>query len=225
VWGGRVTYRPTVAGAGQGLSQQHKARGPCTSLISSACAGHASQALPGCQASQPPQPPCPSFRLLLQRATRGCCSARLPTWSAWWRTSTTGNAVHAGCSNMLSHGGRYWWWSGPADWAEAPRYGWQHCVSPYHGAPCPATRSVVPAGRICLQVPQQRPAGPRGGSDPLLVLLWYCKWYHVGTALLCRYHSDDPLDLGEALWLSHWGLPDEPWAQLVTQVSEHYYHG
>ncbi|PSC74574.1 hypothetical protein C2E20_2186 [Micractinium conductrix] len=34
-----------------------------------------------------------------------------------------------------------------------------------------------------------------------------------------RYDSNDPLDLGEALWLSHWALPDEPWAQLVSQRS------
>ncbi|KAL4457319.1 hypothetical protein ABPG75_012184 [Micractinium tetrahymenae] len=34
-----------------------------------------------------------------------------------------------------------------------------------------------------------------------------------------RYDSDDPLDLGEALWLSHWGLPGQPWAQLVTERS------
>ncbi|KAL4419587.1 hypothetical protein ABPG77_004836 [Micractinium sp. CCAP 211/92] len=34
-----------------------------------------------------------------------------------------------------------------------------------------------------------------------------------------RYDSDDPLDLGEALWLSHWALPDQPWAQAVTQRS------
>lgn len=34
-----------------------------------------------------------------------------------------------------------------------------------------------------------------------------------------RYHSDDPLDLGEALWLSHWALPEgEPWAQLVSKA-------
>lgn len=36
--------------------------------------------------------------------------------------------------------------------------------------------------------------------------------------LYCRYRSSDPLDLGEALWLAHWGLPGQPWAQLVTQV-------
>lgn len=35
-----------------------------------------------------------------------------------------------------------------------------------------------------------------------------------------RYRSDDPLDLGEALWLSHWALPEgEPWAQLVSKRS------
>ncbi|EFN55625.1 hypothetical protein CHLNCDRAFT_133789 [Chlorella variabilis] len=33
------------------------------------------------------------------------------------------------------------------------------------------------------------------------------------------YRSSDPLDLGEALWLAHWGLPGQPWAQLVTQRS------
>ncbi|GAB4823531.1 hypothetical protein N2152v2_010577 [Parachlorella kessleri] len=32
-----------------------------------------------------------------------------------------------------------------------------------------------------------------------------------------RYYSDDPLDLGEALWLSHWGLAQgEAWARLLT---------
>ena len=32
------------------------------------------------------------------------------------------------------------------------------------------------------------------------------------------YRSSDPLDLGEALWISHWS-PDEPWAQRMAQVS------
>ncbi|PRW57938.1 hypothetical protein C2E21_3733 [Chlorella sorokiniana] len=35
-----------------------------------------------------------------------------------------------------------------------------------------------------------------------------------------RYRSNDPLDLGEALWLSHWALPEgEAWAQLVAERS------
>lgn len=39
-------------------------------------------------------------------------------------------------------------------------------------------------------------------------------------SLLCRsYSSNDPLDLGEACWLAHWALPEEPWAQLVSEVS------
>jgi hypothetical protein len=41
------------------------------------------------------------------------------------------------------------------------------------------------------------------------------------------YHSDDPLDLGEALWLSHWQLASStssssssaPWAAHVAEVS------
>lgn len=33
------------------------------------------------------------------------------------------------------------------------------------------------------------------------------------------YRSSDPLDLGEALWLSHWALPEgAAWAQLVSEV-------
>jgi len=36
------------------------------------------------------------------------------------------------------------------------------------------------------------------------------KWQH--------YQSDDPLDLGEALWLTHW-YADEPWAEHVACVS------
>lgn len=34
---------------------------------------------------------------------------------------------------------------------------------------------------------------------------------------LCRYDSEDPLDLGEALWLSHWALAGgEEWARVVA---------
>jgi hypothetical protein len=32
------------------------------------------------------------------------------------------------------------------------------------------------------------------------------------------YSSDDPLDLGEALWITHW-YPDEEWSQLISQRS------
>jgi hypothetical protein len=42
-----------------------------------------------------------------------------------------------------------------------------------------------------------------------------------GTApTYCRYSSEDPLDLGEALWLAHWQLPGAPWAGLVSEVGE-----
>ena len=33
-----------------------------------------------------------------------------------------------------------------------------------------------------------------------------------------RYRSSDPLDLGEALWITHW-YPDESWAQAITSKS------
>jgi len=33
-----------------------------------------------------------------------------------------------------------------------------------------------------------------------------------------RYDSDDPLDLGEALWLTHW-FPDEDWSAHIAKVS------
>lgn len=33
-----------------------------------------------------------------------------------------------------------------------------------------------------------------------------------------RYRSWDPLDLGEALWITHW-YPDEPWSQVITRKS------
>lgn len=36
--------------------------------------------------------------------------------------------------------------------------------------------------------------------------------------LYCSYSSEDPLDLGEALWLAHWQLPGAPWARLVSEV-------
>lgn len=32
------------------------------------------------------------------------------------------------------------------------------------------------------------------------------------------YQSDDPLDLGEALWITHW-YPEEPWAKHISEVS------
>ena len=46
----------------------------------------------------------------------------------------------------------------------------------------------------------------------------------------CRYDSTDPLDLGEALWLAHWGLGGDapgqhqqqahaPWARVVSRTS------
>lgn len=55
-------------------------------------------------------------------------------------------------------------------------------------------------------------------------------WFLPGTCLTCRYDSHDPLDLGEALWLVHWGLgPDAPahpgqqqpapWAWIVSRTS------
>ena len=34
-----------------------------------------------------------------------------------------------------------------------------------------------------------------------------------------RYSSTDPLDLGEALWLSHWALDQQPWAKEVAERS------
>lgn len=34
-----------------------------------------------------------------------------------------------------------------------------------------------------------------------------------------HYTSSDPLDLGEALWLTHWALPGAPWAQAVASHS------
>ena len=37
-------------------------------------------------------------------------------------------------------------------------------------------------------------------------------------AKYARYHSSDPLDLGEALWITHW-YPDETWAKVVTTKS------
>lgn len=46
--------------------------------------------------------------------------------------------------------------------------------------------------------------------------------------MYCRYDSTDPLDLGEALWLAHWGLgggsPGQqpapaPWARVVSRTS------
>jgi hypothetical protein len=43
-----------------------------------------------------------------------------------------------------------------------------------------------------------------------------------------RYSSNDPLDLGEALWISHW-FPEEEWSQVITQRSakslEYLYRG
>ena len=41
-------------------------------------------------------------------------------------------------------------------------------------------------------------------------MLWQSKWR--------MYHSSDPLDLAEALWIAHWA-PTEQWAQAVTQRS------
>jgi hypothetical protein len=34
-----------------------------------------------------------------------------------------------------------------------------------------------------------------------------------------RYRSSDPLDLGEALWITHW-YPNEEWAKTITSKSE-----
>jgi hypothetical protein len=33
-----------------------------------------------------------------------------------------------------------------------------------------------------------------------------------------RYSSDDPLDLGEALWITHW-FPEEDWSKTITERS------
>ena len=33
-----------------------------------------------------------------------------------------------------------------------------------------------------------------------------------------QYFSEDPLDLGEALWIAHW-YPNEEWASAVTNTS------
>ncbi len=45
---------------------------------------------------------------------------------------------------------------------------------------------------------------------PLCRMSRQSKWH--------TYHSSDPLDLGEALWIAHWA-PTEHWAQAVTQCS------
>lgn len=59
-----------------------------------------------------------------------------------------------------------------------------------------------------------------------------CGFRPNGCCCCCSYHSDDPLDLGEALWLSHWQLgtaqsaaeapghpTGSPWANHVSGVS------
>ena len=65
-----------------------------------------------------------------------------------------------------------------------------------------------------------------GGADSMPHLLvvrsadCLCRSAHTSVALHSyRYRSSDPLDLGEALWLSHWALPEgEAWAELVSEV-------
>ena len=36
-----------------------------------------------------------------------------------------------------------------------------------------------------------------------------------------NYSTTDPLDIGEALWLTHW-YPEEAWSRHITEVS-HYF--
>lgn len=42
--------------------------------------------------------------------------------------------------------------------------------------------------------------------------------HRMVEAKAANYSSSDPLDLGEALWISHWHL-QETWAQHVCQES------
>lgn len=48
----------------------------------------------------------------------------------------------------------------------------------------------------------------------------FCRGGLFCAVYVCRYHSSDSFDLGEALWLSQWGLhKGEEWARLVTRRS------
>jgi hypothetical protein len=106
-------------------------------------------------------------------------------------------------------------------------------------------REIADMERMVVNKFRRRAAGPGGNATPLecntghimlntwrrqaqagvpFTALQLLPLLHTETTMraccahACRYDSQDPLDLGEALWLAHWGLPGEDWAQLVSKV-------